>query len=114
MVEIIPDQELDRWNDVRAFAMEVTRKAQEEFLNDILHHIEYEYPIGYYFDLVKCELTIYAKYPGRIIGPYGTHVKHIEEKLNELYPISNKLWHVKFVEVRGGFYKARKEDNDSN
>lgn len=102
------DQELERWENFRAFSLESTRKEQEAFLNDILTHIGYNHPIGYHFNLSKCELKIYAQYPGLIIGPYGRNVQYIEDKLDVLYPRTRR-WHVLFEEVMGGFILAKED-----
>ena len=91
---------------MRAEALEFWNNTNRTLLEDFCKEIGYNYPIGYYNDTSKRTLTIYAKYPGTIIGKAGKNVELLESKLKEVF---GKEYSVKFEEVRGDFVNLNNE-----
>lgn len=58
-------------------------------------------PVGYYINLGGRTITIYTDRPGWLIGKGGCLVDKYTERLCEEFFVEE--YHVKFVEIRGGF-----------
>lgn len=58
----------------------------------------YNRPVGYEIDYSNNVVTIYAEYPGILIGYQGKHVFKFKDILKERF---HREYQVKFVEIRG-------------
>ena len=58
----------------------------------------YERPVGYQIDYSDRVVTIYAEFPGILIGLHGKHVFRFKDILKEKF---NREYQVKFVQISG-------------
>lgn len=62
-------------------------------------------PVGYYNNLGDRTMTIYTDKPGWLIGKGGCLVDKFTKQLCEEF--FAKEYHVKFIEIRGGFANVK-------
>ena len=87
--------------EVRKYIQDTNRKLIENWCNEA----KYTRPVGYYNDL-RGTITIYAEYPGRLIGRAGVYVYKFKENLKEEF---HRDYEIKFVEIRGEIVNCKEE-----
>ena len=90
----------EAWEAMRAEAITFMKNKEESVIKKWLNEIGYTEPVGYYRNIFNREMEIYAKHVGSLIGKAGAHVKEFEKMLSDEFVGE---WHVKFIEIRGGF-----------
>lgn len=90
------------WMNFRAEAIEFNKNREETIIKKWLSEIGYTEQVGYYRNISKKEMEIYAKRVGSLIGKAGVNVERFEKMLAEEF---RGEWKVKFVEIRGGFVR---------
>ena len=90
------------WEKFRADALELQKSREETLIKTWLNRIGYKEknPIGYYISLSDNIIEIFSTTPGILIGKSGVNVDELKKMLSDEF---GKAWHVKFVEIRGGF-----------
>lgn len=93
------------WMRLREDSFRYVKNLEETVIKKWLDEIGYTDPVGYYRDSLNKEMTIYTTRPGILIGKAGVTVHKFEKMLSDEF---RGDWHVKFVEVRGGFVNVGK------
>lgn len=96
------DEEFEEMRaEAHKWMQDKNRKAIENWCNEA----KYTRPVGYYNDL-KGTMTIYAEYPGCLIGRAGVFVNKFKESLKEEF---HRDYEIKFVEIRGEIINCKEE-----
>ena len=90
----------DSWEKFRCECLEYMRDKENALVKKWLDSINYTEPVGYYMNIGKQEIEIYATKVGVLIGRAGVGVDKLKEILTEEF---NGEWNVKFIEIRGSF-----------
>ena len=90
----------ESWERFRGECLEYMRNKENTLVKKWLDNINYIEPVGYYINIGKQEIEIYATKVGVLIGRAGVGVDKLNEILTEEF---NGEWEVKFVEIRGSF-----------
>lgn len=93
----------EAWQKFREESHAFMRNKEETVIKKWLDMIGYTEPVGYYRNIFDKEMEIYATRVGCLIGKAGVNVREFEKMLSSEF-IGE--WHVKFVEIRGGFVKC--------
>ena len=88
------DEEFEEMRaELRKYMQDTNRKLIENWCKEA----KYTRPVGYYNDL-RGTMTIYAEYPGHLIGRTGIYINKFKEVLKKEF---HKDYEVRFEEIRG-------------
>lgn len=93
----------EAWLEFRAEAHAFMKNKEETVIKKWLNEIGYTEPVGYYRNIFKREMEIYATRLGCLIGKAGKDINKFKKMLTEEF---GGEWEVKLIEVRGGFTQA--------
>ena len=93
------------FEEMRAEVHNFMRDKNRTLIENWCKEAHYTRPVGYYNDL-NGTMTIYAEYPGYLIGRAGVHIYKFKESLKEEF---HRDYEIKFVEIRGEIVNCKEE-----
>ena len=96
------DEEFEK---VRADAHKWMQDKNRKLIENWCKEAKYTRPVGYYNDL-RGTMTIYAEYPGLLIGRTGIYINKFKEVLKKEF---HKDYEVRFEEIRGEIVNCMEE-----
>ena len=95
----------EEFEEMRSDAHRWMCETNKALIENWCKEAHYTRPVGYYNDL-NGTMTIYAEYPGYLIGRAGVYVNQFKESLKEEF---HRDYEIKFVEIRGEIVNCKEE-----